>query len=96
MRSLATEFAPRGVRVNGLLVGLIDSGQWRRRFAARADATQDWDAWSGQLARDKKIPLGRLGRPEEAAQAIVFLASPAASYTTGAHLDVSGGHSRHA
>ena len=96
VRSLATEFAPQGVRVNGLLVGLIDSGQWRRRFAARADATQDWDAWSGQLARDKKIPLGRLGRPEEAAQAIVFLASPSASYTTGAHLDVSGGHSRHA
>jgi len=96
VRSMATEFAPQGVRVNGILVGLIDSGQWRRRFDARADPSQDWAAWSGALARDKKIPLQRLGRPDEAAQALVFLASPASSYTTGAHLDVSGGHSRHA
>ena len=96
VRSMATEFAPQGVRVNGILVGLIDSGQWRRRFDARADRSQDWAAWSGALARDKKIPLQRLGRPDEAAQALVFLASPASSYTTGAHLDVSGGHSRHA
>jgi NAD(P)-dependent dehydrogenase (short-subunit alcohol dehydrogenase family) len=96
VRSLATEFAPQRVRVNGILVGLIDSGQWRRRFEARADRTQDWDAWSGQLARSKHIPLARLGRPDEAAQALVFLASPAASYITGTHLDVSGGHSRHA
>ena len=96
VRSMATEFAPQGVRVNGILVGLIDSGQWRRRFDARADRSQDWAAWSGALARDKKIPLQRLGRPDEAAQALVFLACPASSYTTGAHLDVSGGHSRHA
>lgn len=96
VRSLATEFAPQRVRVNGILVGLIDSGQWRRRFEARADRSQDWDAWSGALARGKHIPLARLGRPEEAAQALVFLASPAASYITGTHLDVSGGHSRHA
>ena len=96
VRSLATEFAPQRVRVNGILVGLIDSGQWRRRYEARADRSQDWDAWSGALARSKHIPLARLGRPEEAAQALVFLASPAASYVTGTHLDVSGGHSRHA
>jgi NAD(P)-dependent dehydrogenase (short-subunit alcohol dehydrogenase family) len=44
----------------------------------------------------KHIPLGRLGLPEEAARAILFLASPLSSYTTGSHLDISGGHSRHA
>jgi NAD(P)-dependent dehydrogenase (short-subunit alcohol dehydrogenase family) len=93
-RSLAVELAPKGIRVNSILLGLVESGQWRRRFAAREDATQDWPAWSGALARAKGIPLGRLGRPEEAAEAILFLASPRASYVTGTSIDVSGGLSR--
>jgi NAD(P)-dependent dehydrogenase (short-subunit alcohol dehydrogenase family) len=96
VRSMATEFAPQGVRVNGILIGLVESGQWRRRFEARAQTELDWAAWSGQLAHDKHIPLGRLGLPIEAARAILFLASPLASYTTGSHIDISGGHSRHA
>jgi NAD(P)-dependent dehydrogenase (short-subunit alcohol dehydrogenase family) len=96
VRSMATEFAPQGVRVNGILIGLVESGQWRRRFEARDDKSQDWAAWSTQLATSKHIPLGRLGLPLEAARAIVFLASPFASYTTGSHIDISGGHSRHA
>ncbi|HEY2256396.1 MAG TPA: SDR family oxidoreductase [Variovorax sp.] len=96
VRSLATEFAPQGVRVNGILIGLIESGQWRRRFETRTQTELDWPAWTGQLAADKHIPLGRLGLPIEAARAILFLASPLASYTTGSHIDISGGHSRHA
>lgn len=96
VRSMATEFAPRGVRVNGILVGLIESGQWRRRFEAREDRSQDWAAWTADLAKRKAIPLARLGLPREAAQAIAFLASPLSSYTTGSHVDVSGGVSRHA
>ncbi len=96
VRSLATEFAPAGVRVNGILVGLIESGQWRRRFEAREDRSQDWAAWTGELAARKRIPLNRLGLPQEAARAIFFLATPLSSYTTGAHIDVSGGLSHHA
>ncbi len=96
VRSLATEFAPRRVRVNAILLGLVESGQWRRRFDARDDKSLDWPAWTRQLAQQKHIQLGRLGRPEEAAQAIFFLASPMSSYTTGSHIDVSGGHSHHA
>lgn len=96
VRSMATEFSVKGVRVNGILVGLIDSGQWRRRYEAREEREQTWEAWSLALAQRKKIQLGRIGRPEEAAAAIVFLASPLSSYTTGAHIDVSGGVSRHA
>jgi NAD(P)-dependent dehydrogenase (short-subunit alcohol dehydrogenase family) len=46
-------------------------------------------------AASKGIPLGRLGRKKEAAQAIVFLASPLASYMTGSFIDVSEGLSRH-
>lgn len=96
VRSMATEFAPIGVRVNGILVGLIESGQWRRRFEARENRALDWTAWTGELAARKRIPLGRLGLPQEAARAIFFLATPLSSYTTGSHIDVSGGLSHHA
>jgi NAD(P)-dependent dehydrogenase (short-subunit alcohol dehydrogenase family) len=94
VKSLAREFAPH-IRVNSILLGLVDSGQWQRRFAAREDQGQDRAAWYGALARGKGIPLARLGEPEEPARAILFLGSPAASYITGASLEVSGGVSRH-
>lgn len=94
LKSLAVEFAP-GIRVNSILLGLVDSGQWQRRFAARPDQAQTRADWYGALAREKHIPLGRLGDAEEPARAILFLGSPAASYITGASLEVSGGVSRH-
>jgi NAD(P)-dependent dehydrogenase (short-subunit alcohol dehydrogenase family) len=94
LKSLATEFAPK-IRVNSILLGLVDSGQWQRRYEARHDAAQTREQWFGALARQKGIPLARLGRPEEPARAILFLGSPAASYVTGASLEVSGGVSRH-
>src|SRR5690606_3750630 len=43
VRSLATEFSAKGIRVNGILLGLVDSGQWRRRFEARDDTSQTWE-----------------------------------------------------
>ena len=95
LKSLATEFAP-DIRVNSILLGLVDSQQWQNRFEARADKTQTRDEWYADLARTKRIPLGRLGQPDEAARAIVFLASPAAIYITGARLEISGGVSRFA
>lgn len=95
VRSLATEFSAKGVRVNGILLGLVDSGQWRRRYEQRDDPTQTWEQWSLALAQRKSIQLGRLGRPDEAARAIIFLATPLSSYTTGSHIDVSGGVGRH-
>lgn len=94
LKSLATEFAPR-IRVNSVLLGLVDSGQWQRRFEARNDPAQSRAEWMDQLAGEKKIPLGRLGDPDEPARAIVFLGSPAASYITGASLEISGGVSRY-
>lgn len=95
VKSLAVELAPHGVRVNSILVGLIESGQWRRRYEARTDPAQSWQAYTEELAAKKGIPLGRLGLPAEAAQAIFFLATPLSSYTTGSHIDVSGGLARH-
>ena len=94
LKSLSLELAPE-VRVNSVLLGLVGSGQWTRRFAERADQSVSRSEWYGALAREKGIPLGRLGEPEEAAAAIAFLGSRAASYITGAHLEVSGGLSRH-
>jgi NAD(P)-dependent dehydrogenase (short-subunit alcohol dehydrogenase family) len=92
-KSLAGELAP-DIRVNTILLGLVESGQWQRRFEARPDKGVSRDAWFSALAKTKGIPLGRLGKPDEAARAIVYLGSPAASYITGASLEVSGGVSR--
>ena len=94
LKSLSVELAPE-VRVNSVLMGLIESGQWTRRFAAREDQSVSRADWYGALAERKGIPLGRLGDPVEAANAIAFLGSRAASYITGAQLDVSGGLNRH-
>lgn len=94
LKSLSVELAP-DVRVNSVLLGLIGSGQWTQRFAERPDQSVSRAEWYGNLAREKGIPLGRLGDALEAAQAIAFLGSPAASYITGAQLEVSGGLSRH-
>ena len=93
-KSLAVELAPQ-IRVNAILLGLVDSGQWQRRFDARADKSITREAWYADLAKTRNTPLGRLGTPDEPARAIAFLGSPAASYITGASLEVSGGVSRH-
>jgi NAD(P)-dependent dehydrogenase (short-subunit alcohol dehydrogenase family) len=94
LKSLSVELAPE-IRVNSVLLGLVESGQWTRRFAERDDKSQSRADWYGNLAARKGIPLGRLGDPTEAAAAIAFLGSKAASYITGAQLDVSGGLARH-
>jgi NAD(P)-dependent dehydrogenase (short-subunit alcohol dehydrogenase family) len=95
VKSLAGELAPERIRVNSILIGIVESGQWRRRFETQAQPGQSWEDWTAELARNKNIPLGRFGRPEEAAQALFFLATNLSSYTTGSHIDVSGGVARH-
>jgi NAD(P)-dependent dehydrogenase (short-subunit alcohol dehydrogenase family) len=95
IKSLAVELAPQRIRVNSILIGIVESGQWRRRYATQAEPGQSWEDWTAELARKKNIPLGRFGRPEEAAQALFYLATTLSSYTTGSHIDVSGGVARH-
>jgi NAD(P)-dependent dehydrogenase (short-subunit alcohol dehydrogenase family) len=98
IKSLAVELAPERIRVNSILIGIVESGQWRRRYENDAQAQaagQSWEDWTGELARKKHIPLGRFGLPEEAAQALFYLATSLSSYTTGSHIDVSGGVARH-
>ncbi|SAL60999.1 short chain dehydrogenase [Caballeronia cordobensis] len=98
VKSLATELAPQNIRVNSILIGIVESGQWKRRYQnyLKENAEQpSWQQWTAELARKKNIPLGRFGLPEEAAQALFYLATPLSSYTTGSHIDVSGGFARH-
>ncbi|KVR46103.1 SDR family oxidoreductase [Burkholderia multivorans] len=95
VKSLATELAPQRIRVNSILIGIVESGQWRRRYEAQAQPGESWEDWTGALARKKNIPLNRFGKPDEAAWALFYLATHLSSYTTGSHIDVSGGFARH-
>ena len=94
-KSLAREFAPNGIRVNSILLGLIESGQWHRRYEFEAPEGLSRDEYFAGLAKRGNVPLGRMGKPEEPAAAIVFLASPLSSFTTGAVIDVSGGQAQY-
>jgi 3-oxoacyl-[acyl-carrier protein] reductase len=78
-KALALEVASRGITVNVVAPGLIDTDMTR---ALTGGAHETWAS---------KIPLGRLGTPEDIAGAVCFLASDAASYITGQVLAVNGG-----
>lgn len=93
-RTLAADLGPDGIRVNSVCLGLIDTGQWRRRHASSESGT-DYQRWSARLAADRGIPLGRLGTAAEVAFPIVTLLSPLSGYITGAALDVGGGVGRY-
>jgi NAD(P)-dependent dehydrogenase (short-subunit alcohol dehydrogenase family) len=85
VRVLAREFAPRGITVTGLSPGPIQTN-----FAERTG--MDAEAQAG--FRDKiaaKVPLGRMGTPEEAAAVAAFLLSGEASFVTGSEYVVDGG-----
>ncbi len=88
IKVLAGEGAPSNVLVNAMLVGQIESDQWRRRADAAGRPMTDLLAELG-----KDIPLGRLGHAEEFANLACFLASDAASYITGTAINVDGGRS---
>jgi len=78
-RALAREIGSRGITVNCIAPGFIDTDMTRALAEPQRAAL---------LAQ---IPLGRLGRPEDVAAAVLFLASPGAAYVTGATLHVNGG-----
>jgi 3-oxoacyl-[acyl-carrier protein] reductase len=87
-KTLADELGPRGIRVNGLMPGRVDT-----------DRVRELDARSGDAAATKErhlatIPLRRYGDPAEFGRAAAFLLSPAAGYLSGIMLPVDGGLTR--
>lgn len=91
-RALARELAP--VRVTGVLLGLIDSGQWRRRWEALDDGST-FDDYAAGIAADRGVGLGRLGGADEVAPTIALLLSPRSGYTTGTAVEIDGGVGRY-
>jgi 3-oxoacyl-[acyl-carrier protein] reductase len=87
-KMMSQELAPWNILVNALCVGVIKSGQWERRHRRDAPDTP-FETYLEPQAR--LVPLGRLGEPEEFANVACFLASDAASYVTGAAINVDGG-----
>ena len=82
-RELSLELGPSGVTVNAVVPGLILTDR----------STQEWERLPERARRDilAEISLGRPGRPAEVAGAVLFLASDAGSYVSGATIDVNGG-----
>lgn len=84
-RNFSSEFASRGFRVNVVSPGPIETPIWGRGGGDSATVDQ-------VLSQVKAgVPLGRLGRPEEVAQAVLFLASDESSFMLGAEVTVDGG-----
>ncbi len=78
-KSMAREVASRGITVNAVAPGFIDTDMTKGLPEEQKEALM------------KQVPLGRLGKPEEIAAAVSFLASPGAAYITGFTVDVNGG-----
>jgi 3-oxoacyl-[acyl-carrier protein] reductase len=89
-KSLALELGPAGIRFNSILPAWTETERVYELMKSRA--AQNRNTLEEEIAKQSKdSPLGRMGKPEEFANAAVFLVSPAASYITGVMLTVDGG-----
>ena len=87
-KALSKEFAPQQILVNTVCIGTVRAAQHESKAARAGIPVEQFYA-----ERGKEIPLGRVGRAEEVANAIAFLASGAASYITGSSINLDGGAS---
>lgn len=89
-RSFAHAYAPRGIRVNAVLPGIVDTPM-QERFLEAAARARGTTAEALHEARLRLVPLGRTSSPAECAETIVWLLSPAAGYLTGQQIAPDGG-----
>lgn len=89
-KSLSKELGPDGIRVNAVLIGLIESGQWRRRAE---QAGRPIEAVYADLLANSDIPLKRLGRADDFADLASFLLSARAAFVSGVAINLDGGAS---
>jgi gluconate 5-dehydrogenase len=82
VRTLATEFAPKNVRVNGVAPGFIDTPMLRKAIKNDADREE-------RILR--RTPMDRFGDPDDIGRAVVYFSSPAAKFVTGVVMPVDGG-----
>jgi NAD(P)-dependent dehydrogenase (short-subunit alcohol dehydrogenase family) len=87
-KSAALEYATRGIRINAVCPGMIQTP-----MSDRMIAEGQGDELDAMLRT--YVPMGRLGQPEEIADAVLWLCSPAASYVTGQSISVDGGFVMH-
>ena len=90
-KSLSTEFGEHGVHVNAICPGWVDTNLWQRNAQGLAAELQVKSEEEARKLAARKNSLNRFGKPEELANAIVFLCSERASYITGVSLNLDGG-----
>jgi NAD(P)-dependent dehydrogenase (short-subunit alcohol dehydrogenase family) len=86
-KSAALDYAARGIRINAVCLGIIDTPMVAGMLASQAKAMK---GLMKELMKD--VPIGRLGRPEETAAAVLWLCSPGASFVIGHALTLDGGY----
>jgi len=88
-KTLSNELAPDNILVNSISLGVIRTDQWEKR--RKRDSPDDSpEKYYKDLAKSRKVPLGRVGEAEEVANVILFLSSSKASYVYGSNIEVAG------
>jgi NAD(P)-dependent dehydrogenase (short-subunit alcohol dehydrogenase family) len=87
-KALSKELGPVGIRVNAVVIGFLESGQWER---LAEQLGQPLHEFYERMGRESGIPLGRVGRAEDFADLVTYLLSPRSAYVTGTAINLDGG-----